>query len=120
MAWTPLAEAELATLIADAVVRMEPPAQSLWNLIRVPPSKWQLPPWGDAGRGFWVVGILGQHVVWFNDIEGGFNVSRYKTPGQIGEYWCNQDQLNHTMYALLRQIETGHCPAKYGPPQPLS
>ena len=99
MDWTPCIEEELATLIADGVAAMNARGRALWDLIRIPPAKWQLRPWGDKGGGFWVVGILGQQVVWYNDIEGGFNVSCYETPGLIAEYWCNQDELQHTTAA---------------------
>jgi hypothetical protein len=120
MDWTPLGEGELSTLIADGVGVMETPARSLWNLIRVQPVKWKLHPWGDEGGGFWVVGILEMQVVWYNDIEDGFNISRYETPGVIAEYSCNQDDLHHTMHALLRQMETGEPPGRLGPPEALT
>ena len=114
MKWTPLGETELSTRIAEGIGVMEPQARSLWNLIRVRPVKWELHPWGDEGGGFWIVGILGTQVVWFNDIEDGFNVSCYETPGVIAEYRCNQDELHHTMHALLRQIEMREVPAGPG------
>jgi hypothetical protein len=120
MTWTPLGEDELSNLIAGAISAMDSQASSLWNLIRVPPVKWQLPPWGDQGGGFWVVGTVGTQVVWYNDIEDGFNISRFEQPGVIAEYWCNQDELQQTMNALLRQIETGKAPGKFGPPRPLT
>jgi hypothetical protein len=116
MHWTPLSEDELATLIADAVSIMEPQARCLWDLIRVPAEKWAQHPWGDQGGGFWVVAIVGMQVVRYNDIEGGFNVSRYTTPGVINNYWCNQDELQHTIYSLLRQIKTGESLGRFGPP----
>src|ERR1700676_5023276 len=99
MDWEPCTEAELSRFIANAIAVLDAPARSLWFLLRIQPVKWQLHPWGDEGGGFWVVGILGQHVIWYNDIEDGFNVSRYEAPGVIDEYWCNQDDLHHTMSA---------------------
>jgi hypothetical protein len=120
MNWIPISEMKLSSLIANGEYAMTPPARALWNLLRIKPVKWQLPPWGDVGGGFWIVGIFGQQVIWFNDIEDGFNVSHYEVPGVIGEYWCNQDELNHTMYALLRLIEAGELPTKLGPPQPIA
>lgn len=118
--WTPLTEDELTIMISDAVKGMEPRAICLWNLIRTPPSKWTLHPWGDQGGGFWAVAIVGMQVVWYNDIEDGFNVSRYTSSGVIGGYWCNQDKLQHTMNALLRQIDSGESFGKFGPPEPLT
>lgn len=120
MGWTPFSEDELMTLIAEAVSVMEPQPRRLWDVIRVPPVKWALHPWGDCGGGFWIVGILGTQVVWYNDIEHGFNISRYDAPGLIADYWCNQDELQHTMHALLCQIETGQALGRFGPPEPLA
>jgi hypothetical protein len=119
MEWAPINDLELASEIAHGESLMDPPARALWNLIRIRPVKWQLPPWGDLGGGFWIVCIIGERVIWYNDIEDGFNLSRYDLPGIIAEYRCNQDELQHTVNALLRQIETGEPPMKLGPPQPL-
>ena len=38
---------------------------------------WASHPYGDLGGGFWVVALLGETVVWFNDIEDGFNRSHF-------------------------------------------
>ena len=118
--WTPITEAEIAALIADAVAVMDPPARSFWSLIRIRPTKWRLSPWGDEGGGFWAVGVLGERVVWYNDIEQGFNISRYEAQGVISDYRCDQDELQETMRALLWQFETGEAPGYFGPPEPLS
>src|SRR5690242_11212796 len=58
----------------------------------ISPSRWKLSPWGDASGGFWVVAVHFDRVLWYNDVEDGFNVSRYEVTGQIpeAEYWCNQ------------------------------
>ena len=119
MSWTPIGADELSVMIADAVKIMEPQARCLWDLIRVPPIKWEQHPWGDQGDGFWIVAIVGMHAIWYNDIEHGFNVSRYSTHGEINEYWCNQDELQHTIYALLQQITTGETRGRFGPPESM-
>lgn len=120
MEWAPISEEELSKLIANAVFAMEPLARELWMLIRVKPAKWECHPWGDVGGGFWVVGILGEQVVWYNDIEEGFNISHYQTHDVIAEYWCNQDELQHTIYALLFQIQSGKRPEKFGPSEQIN
>lgn len=119
MTWTAITESELTTLITEGVAAMEPPARWLWSLVRIRPVKWQLTPWGDMGGGFWAVGVLGEHVIWFNDIEWGFNISRYESFGVIAEYWCNQDELQHTMYGLLRQLDGFEAPPRLRPPEPI-
>ena len=74
---------------------MEPSVLAFWKRVRVQPVKWSLPPWGDSGCGFWVVGVMGQNCIWYNDIEDGFNESRFEEFGQIGEYQCSQSELQH-------------------------
>ncbi len=72
---------------------MDDPLQKFWERIRVRPVKWALPEIGDLGGGFWVVAVIGQKCIWFNDIEDGFNVSRFEDFGTISEYWCKQSEL---------------------------
>mgnify|MGYP007054526454 FL=1 len=79
--------------------------RDLWEAIRVNPCKWRLSPWGDEGDGFWVVGILGNKVIWFNDIEEGWNISTFTIAGTIHEYSCNQDELELQIHHLLDEIE---------------
>jgi hypothetical protein len=45
--------------------------------------------------------------VWFNDIEDGFNRSRFTTYGTIDEYWCNHDELEMTIQYILNALEHG-------------
>jgi len=80
-----------------------------------------LPPWGDMGAGFWVVAIFGNTVIWFNDIEDGFNRSQYSRFGVIDAYLCNQDQLQWTVQYVLDEIRKGQPSGSYvGPPEPLA
>lgn len=91
----------------------------LWEKIRIPLAKWQLHPWGDVGNGFWVVAVIGQTVVWYNDIEEGFNRSLFSSAGEIGEYQCNDDELQWTIGKLLTELETGRDSSqRLGPPEP--
>ena len=93
MTWEPLSDEALASLIEAAEAGMDPALERFWRRIKVRPEKWQLPPWGDLGGGFWVVAVLGQECLWYNDIEDGFNVSRFEVFGRIPDYWCNQAEL---------------------------
>ena len=105
--WRPIELESLYDWINRGDAAMDHPTRRLWNAIRVEPQKWQLHPWGDLGGGFWVVGVIGCHVVWFNDIERGFNISRYATAGTIAGYYCNQDELNDTVLAIQSMIDDG-------------
>jgi hypothetical protein len=106
--WTPISLEELNELVADSISKIAPRECRVWELLRVEaPVKWQFHPWGDMGGGFWVVGILGNQALWYNDIEDGFNVSHYSTFGVLGEYWCNQDELHHVLYRFGEHICNG-------------
>jgi len=62
------------------------------------------------------VAVRENRVLWYNDIEDGFNVSQYSAVGTIpdNEYWCNQDSLK---WALARLA--GEPRPRLGPPQPI-
>lgn len=80
-------------MIANALAEYDDAVRSEWARIRIEPEKWRCSPWGDATGGFWAVAIEDDRVLWFNDIEEGFNWSRYTTRGTIDEYLCNQTEL---------------------------
>jgi len=116
--WKPIELAELHDRINRGDAAMDHPTRRLWNAMRVEPQKWQLHPWGDLGGGFWVVAVIGRYAVWFNDIEGGFNISQYDTPGVLLEYCCNQDELNWAVDSAQQFINDGYFQGRFGPPQP--
>ncbi len=120
MPWKPLTEEKLHDMLNSAWQRMSLPQRRIWEAIRIEPQKWASHPYGDLGGGFWAVALLGQTVVWFNDIEDGFNRSHYTNHGTIDAYWCNQDQLEQTIQHLLNAIADGSDSGGFsGPPQPL-
>jgi hypothetical protein len=112
-------EGDIWDLINAGWDRMSIPQRNLWEVIKVSPAKWQEPTYGKHVGGFWIVGIVGQKVIWYNDIEDGFNLSKYSELGTISEYWCNQDQLEWTVQNVLNELKSG-CPSggKAGPPRP--
>lgn len=105
--WEPISEVALRARIDQGVARMNPAQLRLWETVRVEPEKWQQHPYGDPGSGFWVVALIGRTVLWFNDLEDGFNRSRYTTYGTIDDYWCNQDELELAIQYLGNAIEQG-------------
>ena len=92
--WEPITQDELQVLIRNGEANMESQVEAFWNRIKIKPQKWQLPPEGDEGGGFWVVAVVGAECIYYNDIEDGFNSSPFDHFGRIREYWCNQTELD--------------------------
>ena len=84
--WQPINQNDLLIMIDTAEWSMGPE-------LKVSPHRWQLPPIGDLGGGFWVVAIIGQKCIYYNDIEDGFNMSEFEEIDRIGEYLSNQSDL---------------------------
>lgn len=107
----------LKQIIAEGLAKATSEERAVFARAAVEPMKWRLSPWGDDGGGFWIVALMEDRVLWYNDIEEGFNVSHFVERGTIPstEYWCNQDELRWALPALV-----GKPQSKAGPPQPLS
>ncbi|RZF51695.1 hypothetical protein EXE30_10820 [Acinetobacter halotolerans] len=113
MDWTPMEEVEILDTINASYSRMTLEQRRLWEVIKLYPQKWSQEPYGDIGNGFWVVAIIGNTVIWFNDIEDGFNRSSFFEFGKINEYYCNQDDLEWHIQNVLNQIRDGYDAAGY-------
>lgn len=105
MVWSPASERFIRDDIAAAEARMSATQLVVWRCIAINPAKWMLSPIGDLGGGFWVVAIFGNSVIWFNDIEDGYNVSAYPTLGEIGAYGAEQYELEHILEQLINRTK---------------
>ena len=112
--WTPISLQQLRRRIAQGESRMPDADRRLWNAIRVEPEKWQQHPYGDAGGGFWIVALIGRTVLWYNDVEEGFNRSSYSEYGAIDDYWRNDDELDTAIAYLKSSIDHGFDLLKLG------
>jgi len=63
-----------------------------------------------------VVARNGDQVIYYEDVEHGFNVSPMSPDGQILEHWCNDDELR---FALNAWIDGRGLAGRVGPPVPL-
>lgn len=116
MNWRPLAREELQTTVERELADCSDEQRAYFNTVAFEPTRWSQAPYGDEGGGFWAIAADDNRVLWYNDIEDGFNVSAFTEWGTIptNEYWCNQDELRFALPALMG----GHT-RKAGPPEPL-
>ena len=103
--WEPYSRIEIEALINQSESEMNEKELRLWNAIKVPPEKWKEKTYGNEGGGFWVVALMGKSVLWYNDIEEGFNSSNFNEYGEISEYYCNQDELTHIIRRFVQHLD---------------
>ncbi|HEY9154187.1 MAG TPA: hypothetical protein VIM69_03590 [Opitutaceae bacterium] len=101
MAWAPISEADVLDLINVAYRKMSPAQRAFWESVAIHPEKWAQHPYGDEGGGFWVAAVIGRTIIWYNDIEEGWNTSEYSRYGEFADYWCNEDDLYSVAEGLL-------------------
>lgn len=107
MTWTPITIEQVCDLILATEKELNGDLLNFWELIKIYPEKWNEDTYGKEGNGFWVVGLIGRKVIYYNDIEEGFNISDYKTYGTIDHYFCNQDKLIWTVGRLFELVKFG-------------
>jgi hypothetical protein len=103
--WKPISLENLNTLILKGELELNDQQLDFWNLIKIEPEKWEEREYGIEGGGFWVVAIFGKEIIYYNDIEEGFNISSYKTYGRIDEYKCSQVDLNWSVKAVMERMK---------------
>ncbi|MEM8850724.1 MAG: hypothetical protein AAGE03_11910 [Pseudomonadota bacterium] len=119
MNWTPISEEALRGQLRAGEARMTQSERRFWDSIKTEPEKWQCPHWGDQGNGFWVVAIWGERVIWYNDIEEGFNASSYRSHGRFDEYRSEQCELDEILRRLMDSPDGAIPePRLLRPPQP--
>jgi hypothetical protein len=118
--WKPISLHELYNEIQKTETDLNGELWNFWELIKIYPVKWDENKYGSEGGGFWVVAICGTKIIWYNDIEDGFNISNYKKMGEIDGYYCNQDELSWTVTRLFDLVKFGgDIIGQAGPPQNL-
>ncbi len=101
--WSPITIEELSIEINKALPKLNAETLLFWDNIRIVPQKWQEKEYGNEGGGFWVVAIFGKSVIWYNDIEEGFNVSVYSNYGEIEEFGAEQDELDWCLNKIINK-----------------
>jgi len=104
--WSPVSLKQLEKLIAHGESELQGELLAFWNSVKIKPEKWEEKEYGKEGGGFWVVAVAGNEIIYYNDIEEGFNISHFETHGQIKEYWCNQTELNYAVIDFFNMLQS--------------
>ncbi len=106
--WTPVKEESIKKDVeyCGDILFDKPDCLRFWEYIKIVPEKWSEKTMGEEGGGFWVVAILGKSVIYYNDIEEGYNLSSFTNYGEIDNYYCNQMELHEMIESIFKEIET--------------
>ncbi|MFL9833227.1 hypothetical protein [Chryseobacterium terrae] len=102
MIWEPITSEELSLEILKGEKEMNPENFQFWNEIKFKPTKWTEHEFGDEGGGFWAVAKYKSFVLYYNDIEEGFNISKFEKEGKILNYGAEQDELQFAVMKLRK------------------
>ncbi|MEO7313085.1 MAG: hypothetical protein ABIX01_22045 [Chitinophagaceae bacterium] len=103
---TSISLSQLESHVFDTEVYLEGGLWNLWQLIKLQPAKWYLPHFNHETE-CWIVAIFGSHVLWYNDIEEGFNISTFTKIGVIADYCVNQSTLLSQLKWIQEMIISG-------------
>lgn len=115
--WEPISEAKIWDKINDAWPQLDFEQRRLWEMVRIMPQKWRHEASdiisGYHDRGSWVVAMIGQMILWYDDIEEGFRLSPWTRYGFIGgEYWTGETSLGQQLETISNYFN----PLFSGPP----
>lgn len=98
--WVPCSLAELQRLMVEDLAVTSDGNREFFARVRREPVKWQQHPAGDLGGGFWAVAVHGPCVLWYDDVEEGFAVSRFEKEGLIPDDTCGFETLGKALDRL--------------------
>ena len=101
MDWEPISLNEINNLIKTSVSVMDIEVLNFWNSIKITPKKWIENHYNSDDQ-FWVVAKTTNHIIYYNDIEEGFNISKINRPFQIEVTSAEQDELHFALIKLLK------------------
>ncbi|WP_431263264.1 hypothetical protein ACQ859_25170 [Roseateles chitinivorans] len=97
--WTPISAEELADLVQAELRQCTPAQAEAFSNHRVP--FYQVPiPRGDATESVFVIAHLQGKVLYYEDVEDGFELSALSPEGAIASPGYNQFELRHVLSQL--------------------
>src|SRR5271155_2904416 len=99
-----MSEVEISETLDSSVKQLSTRQRRIWDAVSIVPKRWSQERYGAATGGFWVVGLLGRVVIWYNEIENGFEFSYYSKFGKLDEYTANQFELKQIMERIFDTV----------------
>ncbi|MEZ5704451.1 MAG: hypothetical protein R3E56_03380 [Burkholderiaceae bacterium] len=99
MHWEPLTREDLQQELDKAVGMLHPGHRKKFEEISVVP--WQVEVTDRPGTFFWVVAEHEGQLLYYEDVEEGWEVEKRNETGGIDGRWANQFELKHVMFQLF-------------------
>jgi hypothetical protein len=109
--WQPATIEEVQQIVVRDLKDCDAEQLAAFEKYRVEPFSAPIVRYGQTERVV-VVARNGDQVIYYEDVEDGFNVSPISPDGRVLEHWCNQDELR---FALNAWIEERRLPGRFGP-----
>ena len=98
--WEPINFDDISKKIEESQNKIDVSLLAFWNLIKIIPERWESKHFENESTSFWVIAIFGKCVIYYNDIEEGFNISTFECYGEIKNYLCEEFDLNQVLYQI--------------------
>lgn len=100
--WIALSKKDLVQELFLAEFNIDNEQLKFWNKIKIEPEIWSC---NDViEENFWIVAKTNKHIIWYNDIEEGFNISKYKIEGIIISYNNSKQELHLALKQLIKLL----------------
>jgi len=99
--WKPATIEEVNQIVARDLERCDAEQLAVFEKYRVTPFLASIERYGRADS---VVVVARNHdrVIYYEDVEEGFNVAPISHDGRVLEHWCNQDYLGYALNAWIK------------------
>jgi len=115
MEWHPATVDEVKKIVQDDLAECDEEQILAYKKYAVEPYVAPILRYGQTENAV-VVARRGDEVIYWEDVEEGFNLSPVSPDGQILEHWCNQDELR---FALNAWIDGRTRTVRLGPATPM-
>lgn len=78
----------------------------LWDRVSLEPQRWRAAQYPQKAE-VWVVGVLGDRCLYFNEVEGGWGWGRFSEWGRVADFHWEQLEIQHVVAQTLFAIDNG-------------
>ena len=97
--WQPATREEVERLLSEELNGLHPIHLARFKAMRVTPRR--VPVVSDPGEYVYVVAEYQGKVLYYSDVEDGWEIEALNDSGGIAQRGCNQFKLSHVMYQLF-------------------